>query len=136
MPDPVFSGRPQLTAPKLRIIRYAMLVMLLGFGAFAYYQPQTPAPGDDQANLGMLRLVGFALCAGALVAIAVMRGVRAKAEPAARPTFALVGSAVGEGAALFGAVYMLLGGDPLPYGIGILIFLASWTLLPADPEAT
>lgn len=132
MPDPVFSGRPQLTADKLRIVRYSMLVLLLGIGAFAYYKPQ---PGDG-ANLGALRLVGFALCAGALVAIAVMRGLRAKAEPAARPTFALVGSAVGEGAALFGAVYMLLGGDPLPFGLGILIFLASWTLLPADPEAT
>lgn len=132
MPDPTFSGRPQLTADKLRIVRYSMLVLLLGIGAFAYYKPQ---PGDG-ANLGALRLVGFAMCAGALVAIAVMRGLRAKAQPAARPSFGLIGSAVGEGAALFGAVYMLLGGDPLPYGIGILIFLASWTLLPADPEAT
>jgi hypothetical protein len=136
MPDPVFSGRPGLTAPKLRLVRYSMLVMLLGIGAFAYYQPQGPAPGEDGADLGALRLVGFALCAGALVGITVMRGLRAKAEPAARSTFALIGSAVSEGAALFGAVYMLLGGDPLPYGIGILIFLASWTLLPADPEAT
>jgi peptidoglycan/LPS O-acetylase OafA/YrhL len=132
MPDPTFSGRPQLTADKLRIVRYSMLVLLLGIGAFAYYKPQ---PGDG-ANLGALRLVGFAMCAGALVAIAVMRGLRAKAQPAARPSFGLIGSAVSEGAALFGAVYMLLGGDPLPYGIGMLIFLASWLLLPADPEAT
>lgn len=136
MTDPTFSGRPGLSGPKLRLVRYAMLVMLLGIGAFGYYQPQTPAPGEEGADLAMLRYVGFALCAGALVAIAVMRGIRARAEPAARPTFGLVGSAVSEGAALFGAVYMLLGGDPLPYGIGILIFLASWTLLPADPEAT
>lgn len=136
MSDPSFSGRPGLSGPKLRVVRYAMLVMLVGFGALAYYQPQGPAPGDDGADLAMLRYAGFALCAGALVAIAVMRGIRARAEPAARPTYGLIGSAVSEGAALFGAVYMFLGGDPLPFGIGILIFLASWTLLPADPEAT
>jgi hypothetical protein len=30
---------------------------------------------------------------------------------------------------------MFLGGEPWPYLLGIAVFLASWGLLPSDPES-
>ena len=137
MADPVFTGRPGMTPATLRIVRYAMLAMLLGFGALAYYQSthgEPPGEGDG-ADLGMLRLVGFGLCAGVIVGITLMRRLRERAEAAARPTFGLIGSALGESAALFGGVYMFLGGDVTVYVLGLVLFLATWTLLPTDSEA-
>jgi hypothetical protein len=47
--------------------------------------------------------------------------------------FSLIGSALAEGSALLGAVFMMMGGEPWIYVLGLLIFLGSWGLLPADP---
>jgi hypothetical protein len=136
MDDSGIPHNPRLSAATLRIVRYAMLVGVLLFGALAYYQSRNRAPGDGGADLEALRWVGFTFCAGAIASLVVIRGARRRAAPAARPTLGLIGSAFAEGAALLGAVYMLLGGDAIVFGLGMLIFLASWTLLPADPEAT
>jgi hypothetical protein len=130
-----FSPQPGLTATSLRIVRYAMLVLLLGFGAFAYYQSQHVVPDpDNPTNLSMIKWAGYGLCAAAVVAIAVLRQVRERSEVPARLTLGLVGSAFAEGAALLGAVFMILGGDISVYAIALVIFLSTWTLLPADPE--
>jgi hypothetical protein len=139
MVDPSFSGRPGMTPASLRIVRYAMLMVVLLFGAFAYYQSThtvpLPVPGEDGADVPTLRWVGFALGAGVIVGIAVMRQLRERADVSARPTFGLIGSAMGESVAVFGAVIMLLGGDIAVYALGVLLFLATWTLLPADSES-
>jgi hypothetical protein len=137
MVDPI-TGRPGMTPASLRIVRYAMLVGILLFGALAYYQAsnRVPMPGEEGADVSMLRWVGLGLCAAAMVGIFVLRGVRERAEAAARPTFGLIGSALAEGAALLGAVIVFLGGDPVVYALGVVLFLATWTLLPADSEAT
>ncbi|HEX8241860.1 MAG TPA: hypothetical protein VF541_00135 [Longimicrobium sp.] len=128
----------QLDAGKLKIVRYAMLAGLLIFGGVAYsqranagYEPQDPA-----ANLEAIRWAGYGLCAAAIVGTAVLRGIRARAEPRARLTWSLIGSSLAEGAALVGAVLILLGGDIWVYALGLLIFLGTWSLLPADPEET
>ena len=137
MPDPSFSGRPGLTPDKLRIVRYAMLAMLLGFGAFAYYQSQhvaPVAPEDGGADLSLLRWVGLGLCAATIIGVAFVRQLSERADVAARPQLGLMGSAVGEATALFGAVYMILGGDILIYACGLVLFLSTWALLPADSE--
>lgn len=138
IPDRPF-GPPPLTAAALRIVRYAMLVFVLAFGAFAYYQSThraPPAPGEGGPNLGLLRWVGLGLCAAVVGGIAVIRRIREGADPVARVTLALVGSALAEGAGMFGAVYMLLGGDITVYVVAVVLFLSTWTLLPADPGET
>lgn len=136
MPSP-FVGN-QMGPGNLRLVRYAMLAGLLVFGAIAYtrrahagYDPQ-----DTESSLEAIRWAGYGLCAAAIVGIAVLRGVRARAEDAARVTWSLIGSALAEGAALMGAVIILLGGEIWIYVMGLLIFLGTWSLLPADPEET
>ena len=126
-----------MSASTLRIVRFAMLTMLLLFVSVTHFV-QRSAPNDAAASatdLSALRWVGFGLCVAAIVAMAVLRGVRQRAPVEARGTYGLIGSAVGEGAALFGAVYNFLGGDLVVFALGLLVFLLSWGILPADPEA-
>lgn len=135
MVDPAFV-RPGLTPSALRIVRYAMLVLLLMFGAFGYYQSthRTPDPAS-MTNLPILQWVGLGLCVMAIVGTAVLRQVRERTAMPGRPTLGLIGSALAEGAALFGCVYMVLGGAITVYAVALVIFLATWSLLPADSQA-
>ena len=126
-----------MSASTLRVVRYAMLTMLLLFVGFAYMMHQN-APRDPSAgatDLSMFRWVGFGLCVAAIAAMAVLRGVRQRAPVEARGTYGLIGSAFGEAAALFGGVYYFLGGDLAVFALGLLVFLLTWGILPADPEA-
>ena len=132
----VNSAPPPFSPQLLRIVRYAMLLMLLAFGSFAYYQSTHRVPDPDSAtNLPMLRYVGYGMCVMAMVGMAVLRQVRERADEVRRPTFGLIGSALAEGAALFGGVYMILGGTITVYALALIIFLATWTILPADSDA-
>ena len=120
----------------LRLVRYAMLTFLLIFGGIAYWQSTHRAgPPDPEAPLAAFRWVGLGLCVAAMFAITAFRGIRARAEAPARFTWSLAGSALAEGVTLFGAVSMFIGGDIWVYALGLLIFLASWGILPADPDA-
>lgn len=132
-----FRRSTNLSGPMLRLVRYAMLAGVLIFGGVAYYLATNRPPEEaPTADLSMLRWVGYGLCAAAIVALGVLRQIREGADEAKRGTLGLIGSALAESAAMFGAVYILLGGDVSIYGVGVLIFLATWTLLPADLEAT
>jgi len=137
MPDRPF-GPANMTPGTLRIVRYAMLVFVLGFGAFAYYQGthRVPlAPGEQGADPNVLRWVGLGLCAIVVAGITVIRRVREEqTDSAKRSTLALVGSALAEGTALFGAIIMFLGGDVVVWVIGTVLLVSTFTLLPADPE--
>src|ERR1051325_11366280 len=111
-------GPTPMTPGVLRIVRYAMLVLLLVFGAFAYYQSTHRVPDpDSMTNLPMLQYVGFGMCVMAMVGMAVLRQVRERTAEAGRPTLGLIGSALAEAAALFGCVYMILGGSITVYAI-------------------
>jgi hypothetical protein len=134
MPNSPFPVSPGLTPPVLRLMRYAMLALLLLFGAFTYTQSQSRTPEDGGADLSMLRWAGYGLCAVAIVGMAVLRQVREGSEGSVVSTLGLVGSALAEAAALFGAIYMLLGGDISIYALGLVLFLATWSVLPADTE--
>jgi len=121
----------------LRLVRYAMLVLLLLFGAFAYYQSTHRAPDPEaMTNLPVLQWVGYGMCVMAMVGMAVLRQVRERADEARRPTLGLIGSALAEAAALFGGVYMILGGSITVYALALIVFLATWTILPADSAET
>ena len=132
------AGTP-LNGAKLRIIRFAMLAGLLMFAGIAYYI-RSNRPADmppTNTDLAAIRYVAFGMCALALVAMWVLRGVRQRAAADKRGTYSLMGTAFGEAAALLGIVYYFIGGDDfLPFAVGLLVFLLSWSLLPADPEAT
>jgi hypothetical protein len=121
----------------LRIVRFAMLAMLLVFVAVAWNVRSHQAADlpPTASDLGAIRYVGFGLCAAALAGLAVLRGIRQRAPVEKRATLSLIGTALSEGAALLGAVYYFMGGDLLPFAVGLLVFLLSWSILPADPEA-
>ena len=130
------SSATPITPTTLKIVRAAMFAGLLGFGGFAYVQGAKNAANADAQQLEVFRYVGFGLCALAIVAIGVLRGVRARAESdEARSRLSLIGTAFAEGAGFFGAVFMFLGGDMLIYAIALGVFLVSWAALPADPQA-
>ncbi|HEX9940187.1 MAG TPA: hypothetical protein VGB15_23840 [Longimicrobium sp.] len=132
MPAPATT----MSGQTLRIVRFAMLTMLLGFVCFIWFVQRNAGGGGGGApNLAALRWVGFGLSAAAVAALVVLRGVRPRAPMEARGTCGLIGSAFGEAAALFGAIYYLLGGGLAVFAIGLLVFLLSWGILPADPEA-
>jgi len=132
MVNPAFPGRPGLTPTSLRLVRYAMLAGVLLFGAIAYYQGAQRAPEDAVENLEAIGWVGYGMCALTMVVVAVLRQVRERASEAARPTLSMIGSALAEGTAMFGAVIMVLGGGIGVYALGLVLFLSTWTLLPAD----
>jgi FtsH-binding integral membrane protein len=119
----------------LRLVRYAMLTGVVGFGGFAWYHSHLEAGYvQPTADLSVIRIAAYVLCAVALAGMFVLKGVRARADAEKRTTFALVGSALGEAAGFMGAVYMMMGGEMAPFILALVVFLASWTLLPADPD--
>ena len=124
----------QMKPQALKVVRYAMFVFLLVFGAVAHMQGSKRAETNPD-QLQTMRWVGYGFCVAITFAIAFVRGMRAKTPPQGRTTLSLVGSALGEGAALFGAVIMLTGGEPWIYLFGLTLFLLTWAILPADPDA-
>lgn len=134
MPSQTTPG--QMTAATLRIVRYAMLTGLLLFVGITYYvHANAPEPVETASNLAALRWVGFGMVAAATVALGVLRGVRQRAPVERRGTFGLIGSAFCEGAGFMGAVYYFLGGGLDVFAAALVVFLASWAILPADPES-
>jgi len=124
-----------LDANVLRIVRYAMLTGLLLFVGVTYFvHSKAPAPTEPAQDLNALHWVGFGMVAAAIVALVVLRGVRRRAPVEKRGTIGLIGSAFCEGAGFMGAVYFFLGGGLDVFGAALVVFLASWAALPADPE--
>jgi hypothetical protein len=130
------SPRP-LDTNLLRIVRFAMLAGLLLFVGIAYsvHRQAPPDVPQTETDLATIRLVGFGLSVMMMVGILVLRGIRQRAAVERRGTLSLIGSAMGEAAALLGAVYFFLGGGLEVFAAGLIVFLATWTLLPADPQA-
>jgi hypothetical protein len=129
------SSNPPLAPPVLRLVRYAMLGAMGIVAAVGFVQGRTRIEtGTVTADLGALRIVGYVLCAVALAGAFVFKGVRARAEPEKRSTIALFASALAEAAGMMGGVFMLMGGDASVFALAIVIFFATWTLLPADPD--
>jgi FtsH-binding integral membrane protein len=127
------SAPTQMKPQALKIVRFAMFVFLLVFGALGYIQGSKRVETNPD-QLQTMRWVGYGFCVAITFAVAFVRGMRAKAPPEGRTTLSLVGSALGEAAALFGAVIMLTGGEPWIYAVGLLLFFLTWAILPADPD--
>lgn len=120
----------------LRIIRIAMLAGLLLFGGVTWWLHSTgnaPAPFDP-AFARTLQLVFFAMCVSFAAAIMLLRSVRSRTSGPRVVTLSLLAYALGEGIAIFGAVYWLFTGAPALYAAGLAIFLLALLLLPVPEE--
>ncbi|ARA94355.1 hypothetical protein AWN76_015145 [Rhodothermaceae bacterium RA] len=123
------------TAPssqQLKIVRLALFAGQLLFGAVAWF-----LAGSGRFSAGMdegLRQgfnVAFPLMAfAALGGLLLLRRRYGQSTPEQQRTYCVIGWALGEGVSLFGAVILLLGGGPLFFLAGLLLFGIAWLLLP------
>ncbi len=127
-----------LNARTLGILRLALLLGILTIGGvFWFLASSGQAEGAlDEAAFEVMQLVFVALLAAEGAALYVIKK-KWEAAPTlqAKATFNIIGWALGEGLALFGAVMILLsGGQVLFYLGGLLFFALAWLMFPI-PEA-
>lgn len=119
----------------LAIIRFALLSGVLLFGAVCWFVTSQRGggaqPGASPAAFAAFRIVVPALCLVAIAVAAALRGVVARERDAQkRVSLRIIGWAMGEGAALVGAVYYFNLGDPRLYVLGVVAMLATFIILP------
>jgi hypothetical protein len=126
MAAPPAAPRPAALA----VVRLAILLGVLGFGAVVWHLQRQPGWSPDPAvsrdTLSYVSLAVWVLAGGGVL---LLRSVqRRQADPQRARSLSIVGWALGEIPALWGGVYYLLTGDPQRYFTG-LIFLALVFLL-------
>ena len=114
----------------VQLIRLALITGVLMFGAVILFVHRQPSwkPGV------LPSAIGYALLAYAIVAVLVARAMRGRVlrepEPQRRASLLLIGWAVGEGAALLGAVSFFVTGQGQWYLLGLLAMLTVFAFLP------
>ena len=114
----------------VQLIRLALITGVLMFGAVILFVHRQPSwkPGV------LPSAIGYALLAYAIVAVLVARAMRGRVlrepEPQRRASLLLIGWAVGEGAALLGAVIFFVTGQGQWYLLGLLAMLTVFAFLP------
>ncbi len=129
------DAQPPLTPAAFTIIRLSLLAGVLLLGGIAWYLTASGqvAPALDDGTAALLRYVFLGLLATAALGIALVRPRARQAETLQqRVRFSIIGYALAEAAALFGAVYLFLTGAATLYLLGLLLFLAAFLLFPAD----
>lgn len=125
------SRRSPPPASSLAVVRIALLVGVLMFGAVTYYVQRgaswEPAAPDV---LNTLHTVMLAVLVMAAVVLLVLRARLGRRSDASERTMLVIAWAIGESAALFGGVYYFLSGNAQWYIIGLFIMLASFILFP------
>jgi malonyl CoA-acyl carrier protein transacylase len=115
---------------QLAIIRLAMGAGVLAFSAMAWFVSQSRPLDTTPAPRG-LTYAAWAVWGIALTALAVWRFIRQeKIEKGDAPSL-IVGWALGEVPALFGAAYLIVTGVPTLLLVGLVIFAAAALLFPA-----
>ena len=114
----------------VQLIRLALITGVLMFGAVILFVHRQPS-----RKPGVLpSAIGYALLAYAIVAVLVARAMRGRVlrepEPQRRASLLLIGWAVGEGAALLGAVIFFVTGQGQWYLLGLLAMLTVFAFLP------
>lgn len=106
-------------AARLATIRLALTTGVVTFCGVAWYlaasRPATSGPPEQ-------RWVAWGMCGAALVAALVWRRLREAQVAAGDPGTLIIGWALGEVAALMGAVTLILTRDPAPMVAGLVIF--------------
>lgn len=120
---------PSLVA--LAAIRVALLLGVLLFGAITMFLHRRGlwAPASVE-SLETLRLIGIGTWAFAVIGVIVLRarGLGSSVETGAEPS--IIGWAIGEAVAMFGAVQYFLSGRPAWYINGVLFLLATFVIFP------
>ncbi len=114
-------------------IRFAMLLGVLLFGGVVYASRLSPdAPTLTPDRLRQLRTIGLGLWIIAVSGgvLGLQRYHRAESQ-AQRQTWSIIGWALGEMVAMFGAVVWFLGGSPVWYIPGLVFFLITFLVFPA-----
>ncbi len=116
----------------LPIVRIALLAGVVFLGAAAIYLSKIGAVEPVDASTGeMLRLVFVVLLTAAAVAMFVFRRKRLALTTEEDPTVLnIVGWALGEGVALFGAVLLIMTGDITHFLVGFVMMLVSFVFFP------
>ena len=131
MTAPTAPIDPRARVAQLALIRLSLLLGVLLFGGVIYFLHRDPSwrpqPGG---NAAAIRMATYVVWAAVVVGALVLRGLHARAPEAERPTFAILGWALGEAAALLGGVYYFLTDDPRRYLIGVFFLLAAFILFP------
>ncbi len=120
----------------LSIIRVAMLAGVVILGAVALYISKggivDPLAEDV---LAALRMAFIAVLAGTAIAMFFFRKQRLALGPDDDPTtLNIVGWAIGEATALFGAVILLLSGEITYFLVGVVMMLVSFVFFPVPHE--
>ena len=114
----------------VQLIRLALIAGVLMFGAVALFVHRQPSwkPGMVPSA------IDYALLAYAIVAVSIARAMRGRVlrepDPQRRASLLIIGWAVGEGAALFGAVIFFVTGQGQWYLLGLLAMLGVFAFLP------
>ena len=117
----------------LALIRIAMLVGVLTFGGVIWYLHRQPAYAPAPPTEGLQRLTRALdyVMIGVVAALVALRVATGRTRDAARArSLTIIGWAAGELAALAGGVHYFLTNDPRWYGIGVLVLIASYVVLP------
>jgi len=131
MPNPAPPAQAQ------RIIRLAMLMGILMFGAVIYFLHSTRALGEPSMDgeSSPLALVAMGLVLVAAFSVFVFRRLIEQADdPARRFVLTLVALALCEASALAGGVLWMLSGSYLPYAAGVGVFVMALAWLPGPTE--
>jgi hypothetical protein len=127
--------RPRGSDAVFALIRISLLLGVLLFGAVTWFVHRNPSwrPQSPDA-LRPLRVVMLAGWVAAIIALIALRPRLGRLTDDARRTFLVICWAIGEGAALLGAVHYFLSGDPLSFLGGLVVMMAALLLYPIRRE--
>lgn len=127
----------QVTPATFNIIRFALLAGVLLFGGVAWFITRENDLGTFDAEAAtFFRYTFYAVfTASALGMLFIHRSLPQAETFQQRVTRCIMGLAVAEGTALFGAVYLFLTGSVQLYVIGLLLFLLAFLVfIPAESQ--
>lgn len=121
---------PGSSVRNLAIIRIAILAGILVFGAVIWFMQREPdwAPRTPEFPVEPIAL---ALWGAAIIGILLVRNAWGRTRDVPRRVhFSIIGIAIAEAPALFGAVVYFLTGDPRLYLTGVFLMLTTLLLFP------
>ena len=131
-PEPAAGVTPPPSPAALAVIRLALLLGVLTFGAMTTFIIRRAEPRPSPAEtLETMKIVGIVLWVLAVLAVAFLRfrGTRiAGRMGAASP--AIIGWSIGEAVAIFGGVHYFMSGRPPWYLNGVLFLVATFVIFP------
>jgi hypothetical protein len=117
-------------ATVLRILRMAMLAGVFLFGSVSWFLHGQGSIETVPLDSLLRNLFVGIMVAAAVGLMIVQRRHAAAADPQQIQSWTIVGWAVGEGVALFGAVLYFLTGSVTPFLVGVGMLLVAFMMIP------